>query len=391
MINLNKNILTKTILLSGIAGAMMGCMHEENDSTVTPSVHYAVITTQASDNSSGDISIISLEDYSTDNSNFSGGSDTVISTHEGNLYRIGRFQQDNITKLSIDDPEIQVWQYSTNGEGEEKTNPYKLVVKNDTTGYLIRYGHAKVWIVDPTAESHESFKVGEIDLSDYAGDDEIPEVTDVLLIGDKLYFLMQNLDRNNGWVPGQAYLSVYNTSDNTEVETNTNAESPKGIQLTVTNPNKMEYLSTTSTIYISGVGPYFPADYSGGIEAVKLSDYSTEIIVDDGDVDNHPYGQINNLAILNSTRGYFVGYSAWQDTAVYSFNPTTGEVDTTALMENKDISDIEIGPLGNLWVTNRNESGITIIDTVDNSVFNELIDTDLVPSDIEFISVPKSD
>jgi len=392
MLQLRNKYLVQTISLASASLILSGCFHTEEDENATSSDHYAIISTQASDNSAGDISIISLEDYSTDNTNFAGGSDTVVSTYDKYIYRLGRFGQDNITRLDVNDLEATPKQYSTDDIDDESSNPYKLVVKNDTTGYLIRYGTSKIWVVNPLADTAEDFKTAEIDLSVYSGSDNIPEMTDALIVDDKLYILMQNLDRDNGWIPQTAYVAVIDTNNgNDEIETNTDANTPKGIQLTVTNPNKMVYLSSNNTIYISGVGPYFPADYSGGIESINLADNSTSLVVDDGDTDTHPYGQINNIAILNSTRGYFVGYSAWQDTAIYSFNPTTGAVDDTALLENKDISDIEIGPLGNLWVTDRNNSGITIFNTVDNSVLKELIDTDLVPSDIEFISVPKSE
>lgn len=374
-------------VLSISSVTLIGCVHEDETSSCTPGgEHFAVISTQASDNSTGDVSIIGLNDYCADNSNFAGGSDAVISTHGEIFYRLGRYQQDNITKFDIDHPESTVWQYSTNGD-EELSNPYKLITKDATTAYLIRYGSAKVWIVDPTASSVEDFKINDIDLSQYSEGDGVPEVADALLIDDKLYLLMQNIDQDNGWIPGQAYLAVYETTNHTEIETNSDADSPKGIALQVTNPSEMGYLSTTNKLYIAGVGPYVNVDYSGGIESIDLTDYSSELLVDDGDVDAHPYGQITNIAILNSTRGYFVGYSAWQDTAVYTFNPSTGDVEATPLVEHKDISDIEIGPMGDLWITDRGASGVMIIDTVDNSVKQELISTGLLPSDIEFVSV----
>ncbi len=389
-----KNIFVRGLALVSIASLLVGCFDEDGNA-VTPSIHYAVISTASADNSSGDISIVSLEDYSADNKNYAGETDTVISTYGENFYRVGRFKQDNITKLHIDSPEAEdvIWQFSANGEGEEKSNPYKLVVKSENTAYLIRYGQSSIWIVDPSVASTEAenFVIGEIDLSSYtAGEsDTTPEAADALLIDNKLYVLMQNLDA--AWTPGIAYIAVFDTENShAEIATNTDSATPLGIQLKGKNPSKMEYLSANNTLYVAGVGSYektwtdpvTPPDYAGGIEKIDLADYSTEIIVDDGET----YGQTTNIAILSSTRGYFVGYSAWQDTAVYSFNPTTGAVDATALLENADVSDIEIGPLGNLWITNRNESGITIIDTVNNSVFKALIDTDLKPVDIEFIS-----
>lgn len=388
-----KNRFVRGLVLASAASLLPGCFDEDGN-VLAPAEHYAVISTQAAGGGSGDISIVSLEDYSADNKNYAGLSDTVISTYGENFYRIGRFKQDNITKFHIDSPEDIIWQFSANGEGEELSNPYKLVVKNENMAYLIRYGQPSIWIVDPSVANTaaDSFVIGEIDLSSYTADesDTRPEAADALLIDNKLYVLIQNLDAN--WTPGIAYIAVFDTENShAEIATNTDSATPLGVPLKATNPSKMEYLSTNNTLYVSGIGswantltnPVTPPDYAGGIEQINLSDYTTQIIVDDGET----YGQTTNIAILSSTRGYFIGYSAWKDTAVYSFNPTTGVVDATALLENADISDIEIGPLGNLWVSNRDESGITIYSTVDNSVFKALIDTDLKPNDIEFISV----
>jgi len=392
----NKNIFIRGLVLASAVSLLPGCFDEDGN-VLAPAEHYAVISTQAADGGSGDISIVSLEDYTADNKNYAGESDTLISTYGENFYRIGRFQQDNITKFHIDSPEDIIWQFSANDKDEEKSNPYKLVVKNENMAYLIRYGQSSIWIVDPSVANTEadSFVIGEIDLSSYTTDesDTTPEAADALLVDNKLYVLIQNLDA--AWTPGTAYIAIFDTENkHAEIATNTDSNTPLGIPLKGTNPSTMEYLSANNSLYVSGMGawantstdPVTPPDYAGGIEQINLSDYTTQIIVDDGET----YGQTTNIAILSSTRGYFIGYTAWKDTAVYSFNPTTGVVDATALLENADISDIEIGPLGNLWVSNRDESGITIFDTVDNSVFKAVIDTDLKPNDIEFISITRN-
>ena len=402
----NHKSILGAFAVSSIALSLGGCLEEDDTSnSLALSKYYGVVTTADStgSESSGNISIISLEDFSTANSVIpTGGSpDTSISTNGSSIYLIQRLPQSSITNITPEFPEIEsgatptledvnTVEFTVGKEFsvEEGSNPHKLVVKDDNTAYVIRYGTDKIWIVNPSAQNSTDYKVDEIDLSDYAGTDGIAEATDAVLIENKLYVLIQNLDRDNSWTPGTAYIAIFNTIDNSEIETNTISTSPKGIALKTTNPSKMDFLSTNNTIYVSSVGPYYPQDFTGGIEGINATNYTTQIIVDDGDVNTHPYGQINNVAILNSTRGYFVGYSAWKDTAVYSFNPATGEVDTMPLIENIDISDIEVGPLGNLWVTNRDESGITIFNTVDNTVSKALIDTDNVPNDIEFISLP---
>ncbi|MDH5547554.1 MAG: hypothetical protein OEZ43_18385 [Gammaproteobacteria bacterium] len=387
-LNMSYRFLAITSLLS--AGVMSSaCFHDEEEAPLTPSKHYAAISTRAADYSSGDISLISFTDYSLDNKNYPSASDTVVSTHGEYVYRIGRFQQDNITKFSILDRNKIVWQYSANGQNEEESNPYKMVFKNDDVAYVIRYGQPTIWIVDPNAATFTDFKTGEIDISAYGGTDGIPEVADALIINDKLYLIMQNLDRDNVWKPGQAYLAVFDTTDNSEVQTNDNVDTPNGVALSVANPSKMAYSSANNTIYIVATGGYledYSPDYTGGIESVSLSDYSHQVVIDDGDATAHPYGQLKGLAVLNDTRAYFVGGRAWNDSVVQEFNPSTGEVVETPLIAEKDITDIEIAPTGDLWVGNATESGITIFDTVDNSIKEALISTELVPIDIEFIS-----
>lgn len=389
-------LLFRTSAIGLATGLLTACFHTDDGQEVTPYDHYAVIATQDG-YTAGSVSLISLKDYSVDNSsdNFSAGSDASISTFEDNIYRIGRYGQDNITKLSIDDVKNPIWQYSSNEGTETGSNPYKLIFKDKDTAYLIRYGAPNVWVVNPNAASSDEFKTDELDLSSYALNDGNPEVSDGLIVDGKLYLVMQNLDTTNGWVPTQAWMAVFDTNDNTEIDTDNDSATPNGIALKTKNPSKLNYSSSNNTIYVSSIGKYAygdsPADFSGGIEAVKLSDYSTSLSVDDGDDTTHPYGNIIDLAILSDIQGYFVGYESWGVTALYAFNPSTGAVNETPLAENMDIADIEIGPQGHLWVTNRNENGITIFDTTNNTVLKDLISTVLTPVDIEFVSIPQVD
>jgi len=374
------------------------CFHDDESKDVfIPAQHNAIIATQ-SGYDSGNHAIIKLSDYSVKSTNYADGSDTTVSTFKENVYRIGRYKMDNITKSNIYSPESIEWQFSTNDAVENietSSNPYKIVFLSEEKAYIIRYGSDKIWVVNPSANNIVDFRLGTIDLSAYADEDKSPEPSDALVINSKLYVTMQRLDRASGYVPGNAYLAIFDTSDDSEIDTNMNPATPKGIALSLKNPMNIKHLSTNNTLYVNSVGrfennyasPARLAEYTGGIESINLADYSINTLIDDGDETNHPYGLINNIAILNSTRGYLIGYNGSGDTSLYSFNPTNGTVDATALISNKDLADIEIGPLGDLWVANAGENGITLIDTVDNSIKNNLIGTVLTPINIEFISL----
>ena len=63
------------------------------------------------------------------------------------------------------------------------------------------------------------------------------------------------------------------------------------------------------------------------------------------EVDNeHPYGNIYGMIIVNATKGYFVGYAGWGNTTLYSFNPSNGTVyGPVSGLEHINIPGMEMG------------------------------------------------
>ena len=92
----------------------------------------------------------------------------------------------------------------------------------------------------------------------------------------------------------------------------------------------IEYLADNNLIYVQAMGksPFgsSPAEYTGGIEAINPDDFATQLILDDGDESNHPFGQILNMALVTPTQGYFIGSTAFQTNSLYRFDPTSVEV-----------------------------------------------------------------
>ena len=90
-----------------------------------------------------------------------------------------------------------------------------------------------------------------------------------------------------------------------------------------------------------------------------------KMIVDDGDDDNHPYGNISGLTVVSATKGYFIAYAGWGDNALYSFNV--------------DDSD-------KLWVASNTFAGggvLTIINSSDGTV-DQVQSLNLNPQGIAF-------
>jgi hypothetical protein len=264
-----------------------------------------------------------------------------------------------------------------------------------TKAYLMRYGAAQAWIVNPSATAEEDFKIGELDLSAYDDGDGYPEMHTGVIVNGKLFIALQRLDRNNGWVPTTSYIAVFDTETDTEIDTGQGQGSLQGIELPAKNPGGIQYLEENNTIYVQGSGDFGatwtgrPAEYSGGIISVNPDTYETTLVVDDGNENDHPYGNISGLTVADSTKGYFVGYAGWGDNTLYVFNPTTGQVSGAAndYLKNKNIADMETGVYLDmndmLWVCNSTDAEVVILDTTDDSI-DEKISTNLNPQRVVF-------
>ena len=330
--------------------------------------------------------------------------DITVAAYGHFFYRIERFQADSVTKFDINAPETPIWQFSTMDDTDTATsNPYDMIFVSDQKAYLLRYGSARAWIVNPSAITQADFKIGELDLSAYDDGDGIPEMSSAVIANGKLFIAMQRLDRDDGFSPtNDVYVAVFDTATDREIATGTdNPDNVMGIVLPIRNIGSIQYLAANNTIYIQGAGGYESswsgraADYSGGIMAIDPNSYSVSQILDDGDSENHPYGNISGMGIVSPEKGYFVGYAGYGDNALYMFNPTTGSVLGVANDEltGKNIAGMEAGAFtdGNnmLWVCNGTDAEVVILNTTDNSI-DERVATNLNPTKVVFVDDAQS-
>jgi len=354
----------------------------------------ATIATAADDYSSGAHSVITVNNKQIVNSIDSSGSDLLMTSFREHFYRIERFGANNITKYHVTSPDVATWKYSTQeNDQQDQSNPSKIIFLNESKAYILRYGSFTAWIVNPSATEESNFKIGEIDLSAYKDQESagMPEMINGVIADNKLYIVMQRLVdfAPDNSIP--AYVAVFDTETDEEIDIQ-NDGNLKGIPLALKNPASIKYLPENNTLYIGAQGkkPFFDAaEYTGGIEAINLTDFTTTIILDDGDDTNHPYGLIDNIEILNDSLGYFVGYEDGIEDNLFSFNPSTGNVNLTPIIENKSLTTLRISPSKKeLWVGNRTDHGITIVDIESNTLKHDLISTaPLNPISIEFVSL----
>ena len=369
---------------------------QEDNFTPTRS-QYSVVSCSAPDFGSGAHALIDVEKPRAVQENLlPGKSDIKMAARGEFFYRIARFNGDSVTKFAATAPATPIWQYSTMDDQDAmaSSNPQSMIFASSTKAYIPRFNSDKMWVVNPETTTEAGFKTGAVDLSAYADVDGMPEMTQGVVVDGKLFLVLQRLDQDNGWAPQTAYLVVIDTATNTEIDT----ESPdsgnlKGIPLPVKNPWNIVYKD--GKIYVNGVGSYAsswagtPADYSGGIVSVDPSTYAVKMIVDDGDDDNHPYGNISGLTVVSATKGYLIAYAGWGDNAIYSFNPTTGvvaEKPVDAFPGKINITALGVDDLDNLWVASNTFSGggiLTIINSTDDTV-DQVQSLNLNPQGIAF-------
>ena len=144
------------------------------DSAHAASSQTGVVANVAPDFSSSAISTISVDPEGgprtvANNLLASATSDILVKAYGGYYYRLGKYQEDTIMKVSVNAPNSPIWQFTTNDPGESDSNPYDLVFVSSTKAYLLRYGADSAWIVNPSvAPQGENFKIGELDLKAYA-------------------------------------------------------------------------------------------------------------------------------------------------------------------------------------------------------------------------------
>ena len=381
----NALILTVCSVFLAVAVQFMAAGSAHSAGTQT-----AVVATVAADWSSGAHSAISVDPTggprTAQNKLLPTISDITVSAYGKYFYRMERTGANNVAKFDINEPEIVIWQFSTEGD-DTNSNPYGLVFVSSDKAYLLRYGSTKAWIVNPSATTEAGFKTGELDLGSYADADGVPEMTGGVIVGNKLFIILQRLE--NWAATVTPYIAVFDTTTDTEIDTGIfNPDGVFGIPLDIRDPLAIQYLAENDTIYVQGVGSYFPVEYTGGIVSIDPDTYATVMVLDDGTAADHPYGQISGMAIVSAAKGYFVGYDGWGDNTLYAFDPTTGVVGSPVTgLESKSIAGMESGVYLDkndlLWVCNQTDHRVDILNITDDSI-DESVDTELNPLKVVF-------
>ena len=219
-------------------------------------------------------------------------SDAVGHYHDGRVYIVNRLGQDNILVLDAMDLRTPLTQFSV-GNG---ANPHDIEIVAPDKAYISLYDAASLLIVNP----QDGAELGRIDLTAFADADGLPEVSQIVRVGDRLYLSCQRLDRNGSWGPADvSYLIVVDLATDALVDVDPDAEGVQGIALSAGNPNSMAVVG--ERIAVGSVGHF--GDRAGGVEIVDTAtNRSLGLAVSEEDLG----GDITSMVLVDQNRGYAV-------------------------------------------------------------------------------------
>jgi hypothetical protein len=368
------------------------------DELDTPSM--ALVQTVAADFSSSQVAYLDYAAQTVDDGFYAKTqSDYSINVYQKDVYHIGRFFIDTISKYNTDDASTEIWSYSTQDDLDSTTrNPYTLVSLSTEKAYLLRYGSDKIWIVNPQATDFDSFKTGEIDLSSYVPENNTagtPRPSAAVINNGKLFVVMQRSDDSFGST-NSAYLAVFDTATDSEIETNADStDSVMGIPILGLNPLENSVRTFEDKVYVTTRNSFSAVSVDQSmIETVDANNYSLNTVLSAANITDNSTKYIQSTAIVSAEKGYFFANETFfgpyrEESTLYQFNPSTGEIsDETVLdIETNSIGFIDIDAAGFLWVSVREDAapGVEIINTETNSPYINRLETQLNPGVIRFI------
>lgn len=357
----------------------------------SPTDARAIVSTVSGDYSASAVSVITGDNSRVAYNELlsSTDSDRTSTTYNNNLYVIERFNGTNIAKFSSDDITTPEWQYSTQNSVTDSTssNPQKIIFVSDTKAYVLRYGSNNIWVVNPSAVTSDNFKIGEIDLSAYADTtDGIADISLGIIANGKLFVAMQRLE--NYAAINTAYIAVIDTTTDLEIDAGIAGDYLLGIPLIIRNPNtSIEYLAENNSLYVQGIGTYATDSHTGGIEKINLTDYSSSLVIDDGEALSHPNEKVSAMTIVSSTVGYYISYISWGQSSLYKFNPTTGVETQTAIASliSGDFSYLTTDSNGLVWLSDVGNATVHVVNPI-TDIIEDSIYTGLNPQKISFVN-----
>ena len=301
--------------------------------------------------------------------------DARVKTDGKYLYIIEGFGADAFSKydpLSIAEGN-EIYQYSVGAN----SNPHDIVFF-ESKAYVILYGSDKIWVVDPDAVDEKSFKIGEIDISQWADDDGSPEAHLGFVYEGMIYVVLQRYNINT-WVAGTPVLIKIDPATDAIVDMDEETDGVQGVDLIVKNINIGSILG--SELYLGGT------TYGASEEGVMTIDLENPInsqrkIISESSVE----GNIAGAEVFNAGLGLVYIYDENWNIIPRIFDPATGTLGNKLPVPDAGGGVTMVN--GYLYVGSREFSnpGMYIVDPDNNSIVGDIYPTELPPYSIIYIN-----
>lgn len=298
------------------------------------------------------------------------GSDPIARVFGQRVFVVNRFGSDNLQVLDAAQQFATLGQCST-GPG---SNPNDIAFLNGRKAYIPLYARSSLLIVDPSRIANcDLFEIGSIDLSAYADDDGIPEMSQVGIHNGRVYVSLQRLE---SFVPADnGAIVVIDAASDTVIDV---------IELSGQNPFGMTNGLTIvgNSLYVTEVGSFGVND--GGIERVDLETNEAKgFVVTEAALG----GDITDFVLVSEELGYAILSLPDFSTALVSFNPGSGTL-IRAITGGNGLTDIEVNSRGEFYLSDRNfaNPGLRIFQASDGTeLTSSPLSTGLPPFGIVFL------
>lgn len=336
------------LLLAGCTGVGPGY-----EAPRTPE-HAAVVTT--TDFTVGSLAVVDLDTFEVFDNLAPTSADPVVTVQGAQILQINRLGTDTVSLFEPGEW-VPAAQFSV-GAG---TNPHDAVVIDEAL-FVSLYEEPQVAVFDLSGQP-----LGRVDLSEYAGSDGVPEVSDLVVYEDRVYAALQRLDRDDAWRDDGGLVVAINPVS-FEVE-----------QTWQVGPNPNLALRRAGGLLVR-TGLYLRAE--GGVR----------VLAPDTDT-LHPYFlsaldegvAITSYVEREDGRGFFIGEHAEDDYALYCWDGTQ-VIEAAASVAWP--SDLALDPRGRAWVSHRGLQGVEGVSVWDPVTCAPLLDaplaTALAPYSIAF-------
>jgi hypothetical protein len=298
-------------------------------------------------------------------------SDAEARYHQGRVYVINRLGQDNILVLDEGDLRTPLLQFSTGN----RTNPHDMEIVAPDKAYVSRYDSPGLLMVNPQDGTH----LGTIDLSGFADGDGLPEMSQMEVVGSRLYVACQVQDRNAGFVPAeQGLLVVIDLDTDRVVDMDPTAPGVQALPLSAGNPGSL--FAAGNQLILAETSAF--GDTKGGIEVIDLSTGSGRLVLTEAELG----GDLTSLELVSPTRGYAVVADLSFANRVVPVDLSTGQVGPALEGHSTGFTPSLAADGSRLYVADRgtfadpDAAGVLIYDTATHALLAGPISTGLPPS-----------